>query len=65
MDIDAKKSLSAGITSDGKLVTWGKNKNGVLGHLPPNINLLLPKEVDFSEKVSQVSLGYQTMCVVT
>ena len=45
VDINAKKSLSAGITAEGKLFTWGKNRNGVLGHLPPNLNLLIPREV--------------------
>lgn len=65
VDIDAKKSFSAGITSEGKLFTWGKNRNGVLGHLPPNLNLLIPREVEFGEKIKSVSLGYQSMCVVT
>jgi alpha-tubulin suppressor-like RCC1 family protein len=44
-DIDTKKSISAGITVDGKLYTWGRNRNGVIGHLPPNLNVLLPREV--------------------
>ena len=65
VDIDAKRSLSAGVTAEGKVFTWGKNRNGVLGHLPANMNLLLPREVDTSERVRQVSLGYQSMCVVT
>lgn len=43
IDIDAKKSLSAGLTAEGKLYTWGKNRNGVIGHLPPNLNLLIPR----------------------
>ena len=47
VDIDAKKSFSAGITSEGKLFTWGKNRNGMLGHLPPNLNLLISREVEF------------------
>jgi alpha-tubulin suppressor-like RCC1 family protein len=45
VDIDSKKSLCAGITTKGKLLTWGKNRNGVLGHLPPNLNVLTPWEV--------------------
>ena len=45
VDIDAKKSISAGITIDGKLYTWGKNRNGIIGHHPPNLNVLLPREV--------------------
>jgi alpha-tubulin suppressor-like RCC1 family protein len=44
-DIDTKKSISAGITVDGKLYTWGRNRNGVIGHLPLNLNVLLPREV--------------------
>jgi alpha-tubulin suppressor-like RCC1 family protein len=65
VDIDAKRSFSAGVTADGQLFTWGKNRNGVLGHLPANLNLLLPRKVEFEAKVKQVSLGYQSMCVVT
>ena len=38
--------MSAGITADGKLYTWGKNRGGVLGHHPPNLNVLLPREVE-------------------
>lgn len=45
-DIDTKKSISAGITKDGKLFTWGRNRNGIIGHLPLNINVLLPREVE-------------------
>jgi alpha-tubulin suppressor-like RCC1 family protein len=30
--VKAGKAISAGITSDGKLFTWGKNRNGILGH---------------------------------
>jgi alpha-tubulin suppressor-like RCC1 family protein len=45
-DIDTKKSISAGITVDGKLYTWGRNRNGVIGHLPLNLNVLLPREVE-------------------
>jgi alpha-tubulin suppressor-like RCC1 family protein len=45
VDIDCKKSLSAGITPEGRLLTWGKNRNGILGHLPPNLNVLIPREV--------------------
>jgi len=45
IDIDAKKSISAGITVDGKLYTWGKNRSGIIGHNPPNLNVLLPREV--------------------
>lgn len=65
VDIDSKKSLSAGITIEGKVLTWGKNRNGVLGHIPPNLNVLIPREVEFREKVAQVSCGYQHMCVIT
>jgi alpha-tubulin suppressor-like RCC1 family protein len=65
IDIDSKKSLSAGITSEGKLFTWGKNRNGVLGHLPGNLNVLIPRLVEVTDKINQVSCGYQTMCAVT
>lgn len=65
VDIDSKKSLSAGITQEGKLVTWGKNRNGLLGHSPPNLNVLIPREVEFKDRIVQVSCGYQHMCVVT
>lgn len=65
VDIDCKKSLSAGITAEGRLLTWGKNRNGILGHLPANLNVLIPREVEFRERVTQVSCGYQHMCVVT
>lgn len=65
VDIDSKKSLSAGITLEGKLLTWGKNRNGLLGHNPPNLNVLIPREVEFKEKIVQVSCGYQHMCVIT
>lgn len=65
IDIDAKKSFSAGITNEGKLLTWGKNRHGVLGHLPPNLNVLIPREVEFKDKIVQVSCGYQHLCVVT
>lgn len=37
--------MSAGITADGKLYTWGKNIDGHLGHSPPNANVLLPRMV--------------------
>jgi alpha-tubulin suppressor-like RCC1 family protein len=43
VDIDAKKSFSAGVTADGRLFTWGKNRNGMIGHHPPNLNVLLPR----------------------
>ncbi len=43
VDIDAKKSISAGITKDGKLFTWGKNRNGIIGHQPLNLNVLIPR----------------------
>jgi alpha-tubulin suppressor-like RCC1 family protein len=65
VDIDCKKSLSAGITAEGKVLTWGKNRNGVLGHTPPNLNVLIPREVEFREGVAQVSCGYQHMCAIT
>ena len=65
VDVDSKKSMSAGITTEGKLMTWGKNRNGVLGHLPPNLNVLIPRVVEFKHKVVQVSCGYQHLCVVT
>ena len=65
VDIDCKKSLSAGITPEGRLPTWGKNRNGILGHLPPNLNVLVPREVEFPERVAHVSCGYQHMCIVT
>lgn len=64
VDLSAGKSISAAITADGKLYTWGKNRNGLLGHQPPNLNVLLPREID-SLKVKQVSCGYQQICVVT
>lgn len=47
------------------MVTWGKNRNGVLGHSPPNLNVLIPREIEFPSQVAQVSCGYQHMCVVT
>ena len=65
VDIDAKKTFSAGVTSDGKLFTWGKNRNGMIGHLPPNLNVLIPREVEFNEKIKSVSLGHKTMCAIT
>lgn len=57
--------MSAGITSDGKLYAWGKNRNGSLGHHPPNINVLIPRQVDINEKIVQVSCGYQSICALT
>lgn len=57
--------MSAGITPDGKLYTWGKNRNGVLGHHPPNLNVLLPRQIDLNEKIVHVSCGYQHLCAVT
>jgi alpha-tubulin suppressor-like RCC1 family protein len=65
VDIESRKSISAGITVDGKLLTWGKNRNGVLGHLPPNLNVLIPNQLEFNEKITQVSCGPQHMCVIT
>lgn len=65
VDIDAKKSISAGITVDGKLYTWGKNRNGIIGHNPPNLNVLLPREVEIKEKIVQITCGYQHMCALT
>jgi alpha-tubulin suppressor-like RCC1 family protein len=56
--IDTKKSISAGVTIDGKLYTWGRNRNGIIGHLPPNLNVLLPREVEIDDKIVQVSCGY-------
>ena len=38
--------MSAGITADGTLYTWGKNRNGILGHHPPNLNVLIPRKID-------------------
>lgn len=65
IDINAGKSISAGITADGKLYTWGKNRNGTLGHQPPNLNVLIPKIVNTIDKVVQVSCGYEHICAVT
>lgn len=65
IDIDSKRNLSAGITPDGKLFTWGKNRNGALGHLPANLNVLIPRLVELSDRVAQVSCGYQNVCIVT
>lgn len=65
MDIDTKRSISAGVTKDGRLFTWGKNRNGVLGHYPPNLNVLVPRRVDLQQRVAEVSCGYQHLCVVT
>ena len=57
--------MSAGITADGKLYTWGKNRNGILGHHPPNLNVLLPRKIDTIDKIVQVSCGYSHVCAVT
>ena len=57
--------MSAGITADGTLYTWGKNRNGILGHHPPNLNVLLPRKIDTIEKVVQVSCGYSHIRAVT
>jgi len=57
--------MSAGITADGNLYTWGKNRNGILGHQPPNINVLLPRKIDTLDKIVQVSCGYSHICAVT
>jgi alpha-tubulin suppressor-like RCC1 family protein len=47
------------------LYTWGKNRNGVLGHQPPNLNVLLPRAVTTVDKIVQVSCGYEHICAVT
>lgn len=65
IEIDAGKSISVGITKEGKLFTWGKNRSGVLGHEPPNVNVLLPRVVSSIDNVVQVSCGYQNICAVT
>lgn len=65
VNINAGKSISAGITADGKLYTWGKNRNGILGHQPPNLNVLIPKLVNTIDDVVQVSCGYEHICAVT
>ena len=64
-DISAGRAISAAVTSDGKLYTWGKNRNGTLGHQPPNLNVLIPKSVGTIDKVIQVSCGYEHICAVT
>jgi alpha-tubulin suppressor-like RCC1 family protein len=65
VDVNAGRAISAGITADGKLYTWGKNRNGILGHQPPNLNVLLPKLVNTIDKVVQVSCGSEHICAVT
>lgn len=65
VEISAGKSISAGITPDGQLLTWGKNRNGLLGHEPPNVNVLVPRVVSSISQVVQVSCGFQHICAVT
>lgn len=65
VQISAGKHISAGITADGKLYTWGKNRKGLLGHQPPNLNVLIPSQVGHAAKIVQVSCGYQHICAVT
>lgn len=57
--------MSAGITPEGILYTWGKNRSGILGHQPPNLNVLLPRKIDNVNKIIQVSVGYAHICAVT
>jgi alpha-tubulin suppressor-like RCC1 family protein len=65
IDVSARRSCSAAVTSDGKLFTWGNGRNGMLGQDSSNVNILVPKEVPVNDTFKQVSCGYQHMCAVT
>ncbi len=64
--VDARKSVSAGITADGRIQTWGKSSHGILGHkLERNINITLPTDVHADQPFKHVSCGERHMAAVT
>ncbi|KRX04844.1 Regulator of chromosome condensation 1/beta-lactamase-inhibitor protein II [Pseudocohnilembus persalinus] len=61
--LETRKSVSALITKDGKVYTWGKNKYRVLGIISNDTNITLPTQVQELDNVNivQISCGVTHM----
>lgn len=63
--IAAGESFSGFLTNDGDVFTFGDNSEGQLGVGTTQGSLDEPQKVKCDEKISQISLGYQHMLLLT
>uniref|UniRef100_A0A4W3I5X0 X-linked retinitis pigmentosa GTPase regulator n=1 Tax=Callorhinchus milii TaxID=7868 RepID=A0A4W3I5X0_CALMI len=62
--LSAGSNISAALTEDGKLFTWGDNSEGQIG-LGSESTVNVPHHVDVGKSISWVSCGYYHSALVT
>lgn len=63
--IGAGENFSGFLTKDGDVYTFGDNSEGQLGGGTMSSSLDEPTRVKCEEKITQISLGYQHMLLLT